>query len=453
MKKEQIHFIAIGGAAMHNLAIALHKKGYQITGSDDEIFNPSKSRLEKFNLLPKAFGWFPENIDQSLDAIILGMHAKKDNPELIRAQELGIPIYSYPEYLYKQTQHKKRIAIAGSHGKTTTTSMIMHVLKTANISFDYMVGANLDGFETMVNLQEDNDVAVFEADEYLSSPIDMRSKFLWYKPHISVITGIAWDHINVFPTFDSYLDTFRAFLDTIPPEGKLFYFELDMHLIEILKANNYKFSQVPYNGFIPDSNQKVKVNDKTEPFSPSVFGSHNLQNMQSAYLVAKELDISDQVFIEAMKTFTGAARRLQIIRENPNPIYFDFAHAPSKVKATVNALREKHPEKKILACLELHTFSSLNKSFIPQYNQTLANANEAIVYFNPKTLEHKKMPPLSIDFVSKSFNHNNLHVANDSEAVLDKIRKCYSDHYIVLIMTSGNFNGVNFSQWSKESLQ
>jgi len=452
MKKERIHFIAIGGAAMHNLAIALYKKGHKITGSDDEIFNPSKSRLEKYNLLPDSFGWHPEKIDKSIDAIILGMHAKEDNPELLKAKELQLPVFSYPEYLYEQTKNKKRIAVAGSHGKTTTTSMIMHILKTANIQFDYMVGANLEGFDTMVNLEESNKIAVFEADEYLSSPIDMRSKFLWYKPHISIITGIAWDHINVFPTFESYLETFNSFLKTIPSEGKLFWYRNDQYISNLLNSKKFEFSNKSYEGFKLNFDQQLQINPKTAPFNPSVFGAHNLQNMEAAYLVAKELGINDEIFIKAMQTFKGAARRLQIIRKTPNPVYFDFAHAPSKVQATVNALKEKHPDKRILACLELHTFSSLNKAFIPHYEKTLENAHEAIVYFNPKTLEHKNMPPLSLDFVSKSFNHRNLTVVNDSELVLNKIKDYYSDDYIILIMTSGNFNGVNFSQWINDTL-
>jgi UDP-N-acetylmuramate: L-alanyl-gamma-D-glutamyl-meso-diaminopimelate ligase len=451
MKKERIHFIAIGGAAMHNLAIALHKKGHHVSGSDDEIFNPSKSRLEKHGLLPKEFGWHPETINQSLDAIILGMHAKKDNPELLKAQEMNLPIYSYPEYLYEQTKNKKRIAVAGSHGKTTTTAMIMHVLKTANIQFDYMVGANLEGFDTMVNLEENNEIAVFEADEYLSSPIDMRSKFLWYKPHLSIITGIAWDHINVFPTFEEYLDTFNEFLKTIPSEGKIFWYQNDKYIEKLLKEHPNKIESQAYPGFML-SETGLKINENTKEFTPSVFGSHNLQNMQAAYLTCKELGINDDIFIKAMQTFKGAARRLQILKKEPTPVYFDFAHAPSKVKATVEALREKHPNKKILACLELHTFSSLNKAFIPHYKNSLNKADNAIVYFNYKTLEHKNMPPLEPKFIAQSFNHKTIKIATNSEDVLTTIKNYYKDDYIILIMTSGNFNGVNFNEWVNHNL-
>jgi UDP-N-acetylmuramate: L-alanyl-gamma-D-glutamyl-meso-diaminopimelate ligase len=452
MKKERIHFIAIGGAAMHNLAIALHKKGHKVTGSDDEIFNPSKSRLEQHGLLPESFGWHPEKINQKIDAIILGMHAKEDNPELIKAQKTGLRIYSYPEYLYEQTRNKKRIAVAGSHGKTTTTAMIMHVLKTANINFDYMVGANLEGFDTMVNLQNNNEIAVFEADEYLSSPIDMRSKFLWYKPHLSIITGIAWDHINVFPTFEEYLDTFRKFLKTIPSDGKLFWYQNDKYVNKLLKENQKKLESQPYQGFNLNK-AGLKINENTQTFTPSIFGPHNLQNMHAAYLIVKELGINDDVFIKAMQTFKGAARRLQVLKKEPNPVYLDFAHAPSKVKATVEALKEKYPTKKILACLELHTFSSLNKAFIPHYKSSLEKADEAIVYFNPKTLEHKNIPPLETTFVKNSFDHKQLEVVTNSDEVLTTIKNYYNDNYIVLIMTSGNFNGVDFKVWIEENLQ
>lgn len=452
MNKERIHFIAIGGAAMHNLAIALHKKGHHVSGSDDEIFNPSKGRLVTYGLLPIEFGWYPDKIDQSLDAVILGMHAKKDNPELLKAQEIKLPIYSYPEYLYEQTKNKKRIAVAGSHGKTTTTAMIMHVLQSANISFDYMVGANLEGFETMVNLEEGNEIAVFEADEYLSSPIDMRSKFLWYKPHLSIITGIAWDHINVFPTFEKYLDTFNEFLKTIPYDGKIFWYKNDQYIQKLLKENRNKIEARGYQGFHLIDN-KIKINENSSGFKPAIFGAHNLQNMQAAYLTIKELGISDDIFIEAMQTFKGASRRLQLLKNEPNPVYFDFAHAPSKVKATVEALREKYPDKKILACLELHTFSSLNVAFIPHYKDSLEMADEAMVYFNPKTLEHKNIAPLKTGFVSQSFNHKKLRVTTFSEEILTMIKHCYSNDYIVLIMTSGNFNGVNFKEWINDNLQ
>ncbi|WP_462280906.1 UDP-N-acetylmuramate--L-alanine ligase [Salinivirga cyanobacteriivorans] len=447
MKKQKIHFIAIGGSAMHNLAIALHKKGHQITGSDDEIFDPSRSRLAKLNLLPKEEGWHPERITRDLDAVILGMHAKKDNPELAQAKKIGIKVYSYPEYLYEQTKNKKRVAIAGSHGKTTTTALIMHVLKYADVKFDYMVGASLDGFDTMVNLEEKNDLAIFEADEYLSSPIDMRSKFLWYKPHISVVTGIAWDHINVFPTFDSYLNTFKQFLQTLPERGKVFYFEKDTELRRLIKAEQ-NIQTISYSGFSGKFNSNgstVEVNGKT--IHAPIFGNHNLQNLHAAYLVLKELGIEDETFSAAIESFKGASRRLQTLIDGQNPVYFDFAHAPSKVAATIKAIKEKHPRKKVLACLELHTFSSLNKAFIPHYEGSMNPAEKAIVYFNPHTLEHKGMPSLDKDFLFAAFRHKDLSISTNSSEVLKQIEAEHKEGNVVVIMTSGSFDGVDFKEW------
>lgn len=448
MKKQKIHFIAIGGSAMHNLAIALHKKGHTITGSDDEIFDPSRSRLAQYNLLPTSIGWQPEQITSDLDAVILGMHAKQDNPELKKAKKIGLPVYSYPEYLFEQTKNKKRIAIAGSHGKTTTTAMIMHVLKKANINFDYMVGASINGFDTMVNLEEENELAVFEADEYLSSPIDMRSKFLWYKPHLSAITGIAWDHINVFPTFESYVDTFNQFLNTIPKDGKVFYFEEDLRLKSLINQHK-KLETVAYSGIeslSTENNTTITIGGQKVPVP--LFGDHNLQNLHVAYLILKELGIDDETFRMAIKTFQGASRRLQTLVDGSNPIFFDFAHAPSKVAATIAAIKNKFPHNTLLACLELHTFSSLNQNFIPYYRNTMNPADEAIIYFNPHTLEHKKMPSLQKDFLHRSFNHHNLTVCTASEEVIQAAENAHKKGQIVLIMTSGNFNGVDFKQWS-----
>lgn len=446
MKPKKIHFIAIGGSAMHNLAIALHKKGYIITGSDDEIFEPSKSRLAAHNILPEKRGWNPDRINPSINICILGMHAKKDNPELLKAQSLNLPVVSYPEFLYKETKNKKRIAIAGSHGKTTTTAMVMHVLKTLNINFDYMVGASIEGFDTMVNLKNDNEIAIFEADEYLSSPIDLRSKFLWYKPHISVITGIAWDHINVFPTFESYLNTFDQFIESIENEGIVFWYKEDTHLQKLISKNK-ALRNVAYKEFESATNgNETAIRLGNNKVTLNIFGAHNLQNLNAAYLVIKELGISDYDFTEAIKSFKGAARRLQTLRQNPY-IYYDFAHAPSKVKATVEAVKSQHSDKKLVACLELHTFSSLNKEFIPQYRDTMNAADEAIVYFNPSTLQHKQMPELNPDFVTKSFNHSNSTIYTESDEVKQYIKNAADENTVILIMTSGNFDGIDFKNW------
>lgn len=450
----KIHFIAIGGSAMHNLAIALHKKGYNVTGSDDEIFEPSKSRLEKYGLLPENYGWHPEKINDSIDIIILGMHARIDNPELIKAQELKLKIYSYPEYLYEQTKDKKRIVIGGSHGKTSITSMIMHVLKYHNVGFDYMVGANIKGFETMVNLEHNNNIAIFEGDEYLSSPIDMTPKFHWYKPHIAILTGIAWDHINVFPTFDNYTKQFEIFIKSIVNDGKLFWYEGDTDLRKISNINS-NITSIPYDksNFIINSDGKscIKINDQI--FVLNIFGDHNFQNANAARLVCNELNISNMYFWQAMENFEGAAKRLQLVKEtDKSSFYIDFAHAPSKLKATVNALKQKYENRKLVSCIELHTFSSLQKNFIPQYNGTMNNADIAIVYFSPEVIKHKRLPEISPDFVKESFG-NNVIVFTNTEELKNYLRKIDINNTNILMMSSGNFNGIDFIQFADELLK
>ena len=450
----RIHFIAIGGSAMHNLAIALHKKGYLITGSDDEIFEPSRSRLDKYGLLPENYGWFPEKITKDIDIIILGMHARIDNPELIKAKELDLKIFSYPEYLYEQTKNKTRIVIGGSHGKTTITSMIMHVLKFYNIGFDYMVGANIKGFETMVNLENKNKIAVLEGDEYLSSPIDMTPKFHWYKPHIAVLTGVAWDHINVFPTFENYVEQFEIFTKTIEKNGYLFWFEDDIVLKQI-NGINPGIKSVPYNKadyFINSENRScIKVGNKT--FILNIFGDHNLQNANAANLVCQKLDITEEQFWKAMESFEGASKRLQLIKENSySSFYIDFAHAPSKLKATITALKQKDKERKLIACIELHTFSSLQKNFIPQYKNTMNDANTAIVYFNPDVLKHKKLPEISAEFIKDSFG-NNVKVFSDTIELQNYLKNIDIKDTNILMMSSGNFNGINFVEFANELIK
>lgn len=445
----RIHFIAIGGAAMHNLAIALHKKGFNVTGSDDEIFNPSKSRLEEHNLLPKKYGWFPENINKSIDVIILGMHARKDNPELLEAQKLNLKIYSYPEYLYEQTKNKKRIVIGGSHGKTTITSMVMHVLKTNNREFDYMVGANIKGFDTMVNLEDKNNIAVFEGDEYLSSPIDLTPKFHWYKPHVAVLTGIAWDHINVFPTFDFYVEQFKIFVESIQDGGKLFWFDEDENLRKISNANQ-NISPTSYNKIKSkqdaDGNFVVTLNDKE--FTLNIFGDHNLQNANVACSVCQEAGVSKEEFWKAMQSFEGAAKRLQLVKNTEDSaLYIDFAHAPSKLKATTNALKQKFPKRNLVACIELHTFSSLQKEFIPQYKNSMKNADIAIVYFSHEVLKHKQLPQLSESFVAESFGDNVL-VFTDTVKMQEYLKSLENKNSNFLMMSSGNFNGIDFAKFA-----
>lgn len=448
---KRVHFIAIGGSAMHNLAIALKQKAYKVTGSDDEIFEPALSRLKQFNILPEKIGWFPSNITPDIDTVILGMHARIDNPELLKAQQLNLQIVSYPEFLYNETKNKLRIAVGGSHGKTTTTAMIMHALQYANIEFDYMVGAQLTGFDYMVGLSGNSKIAIFEGDEYLSSPVDKRSKFLWYKPQIAIITGIEWDHINVFPTFNSYLDTFRQFMENMPESGKLFWFEGDKNIETLIKTSDLTTKTVSYSGFEwRQLDGKIQYSYNNKSYTTELFGNHNFQNMHAAFLVCKELGITETTFFEAINTFKGASRRLQIIKKEPTPIYYDFAHAPSKVLATVNAVRQMFPQKKVIACLELHTFSSLNKDFIPNYKNTLNNADQAFVYLNPDVFLHKKLPAIDTSFISNSFNHPVLSVFNHTAKMFNRLHKEWENGAVILIMSSGNFGGNSPENWANE---
>lgn len=436
---------------MHNLAIALHEKGFHVTGSDDEIFEPSRSRLQKHGLLPKTMGWQPEQITSELDAIILGMHARKDNPELLRAQELGLKVYSYPEYLYEQTKEKTRVVIGGSHGKTTITSMIMHVLKTLALDFDYMVGAQIEGFDTMVRLTKEAPIAIFEGDEYLSSPIDLTPKFHWYKPHIALLSGIAWDHINVFPTWDNYVNQFAIFARSIESEGKLIYFEGDDNLKSI--ANEITQAQtIAYCGLSArneDGTTIVEHTGKTYPLM--VFGDHNLQNIEGAMLVCQQLGIQADDFLTAITSFKGAAKRLQVLKQkDQSTIFLDFAHSPSKLKATTAAVKKQFPNRKLVACMELHTFSSLNKDFLPEYHKAMQEADEAIVFFNPEVVKHKKLPPFEKSDVEKAFDQDNLTVFTESEALVNHLKSHTWHHTNLLIMTSGNFSGVDLTALANE---
>lgn len=444
----RVHFIAIGGSAMHNLAIALHLKGFIVTGSDDEIFEPSKSRLKQYGLLPEKEGWQPELITSELDAIILGMHARKDNPELLEAERQGLRIYSYPEYLYKQTKNKMRIVIGGSHGKTTTTAMIMHVLKHLGKPFDYMVGAKIEGFDTMVGLTEDAPIAIFEGDEYLSSPIDLRPKFHHYKPNVALLTGIAWDHINVFPTFDNYVKQFRIFADSVDENGALIYFEGDGNLEQIAREQKNRIKIYAYktpeniveDGItnIVDSGQKIPL---------KVFGDHNLQNIAGALLVCKQIGISKDQFYDAITTFGGSSRRLEIIAENEKSIvFYDFAHSPSKLKATTEAVKKQYADRKLIAVMELHTFSSLKKEFLPHYSGAMNLADEAIVYFNPHTIEHKKLEPISIEMIKSGFARKDLKVFTDSDKLFTYLQSVNISSTNLLLMSSGNFSGKNIKK-------
>lgn len=446
----KVHFIAVGGSAMHNMAIALYKKGFTISGSDDEIFEPSKSRLKKYGLLPKKEGWNTSLISTGLDAIILGMHAKKDNPELLKAQELGLKIYSYPEYVYEQAKNKKRVVIGGSHGKTSITSMILHVLQEENIAFDYLVGAQLEGFETMVSFS-DAPIMVIEGDEYLSSPIDRRPKFLWYKPHIAVLSGIAWDHINVFPTFENYVEQFELFGTTIEQDGMLSYFYEDKLLQNI--ANKLSGLRIkPYTTpthRIENGITSIGTNYGWLPLK--FFGEHNLQNLMAAYHVCIELGVEENKFYKAIQSFSGAARRLEEIARNESTvIYKDFAHSPSKLKATSAAVKKQYPDKKVIACMELHTFSSLNKTFLLEYSGCMSSTDEAIVFFNPKTLEHKGLEKITVEDVKNAFLPSKVTVYDQAILVTNYLKSQNLKNSVVVLMTSGNFDGLNLNEFAKE---
>jgi UDP-N-acetylmuramate: L-alanyl-gamma-D-glutamyl-meso-diaminopimelate ligase len=444
----RVHFIAIGGAAMHNLAIALHKKGYIVSGSDDEIFEPSKTRLEKYNLLPNNIGWNSQNINNSLDAIILGMHARKDNPELIKAQQLGVKIYSFPEFLYEQSKNKIRVVIGGSHGKTSITAMILHVLNKCNVECDYMVGAQLDGFEVMVKLSESAPIIVLEGDEYLTSPIDRRPKFHVYQPTIGLISGIAWDHINVFPTFENYVEQFSIFADMIEKNGALVYCELDKTVLSVVDITESGIKKIPYglpNFEIKNSKTILKVNNNNIPLK--VFGEHNMQNLMGAMNVCKLLGVDGVSFYKAIQSFEGASRRLEKIGENEYTcVYKDFAHSPSKLRATVNAMKNQYPERKLVACMELHTFSSLNANFLNQYAGCMDAADNPIVYFNPHTIEHKKLPPLNSKQVREAFQNENIEVYSNSNFFREKLYKINWKNSNLLMMSSGDLGDIDLKK-------
>lgn len=452
---KKVHFIAIGGSVMHNLAIALHKKGYIVTGSDDEIFDPAKTRLKKYGLLPEKKGWNISNISTNLDAVILGMHARSDNPELLEAQKLKLKIYSFPEYLYEQSKNKKRIVIAGSHGKTTVTSIIMHVLKFYNIDFDYMVGAKIKGFDVMVKLTDKAKIMIFEGDEYLSSPIDRRPKFHLYKPHIALINGIAWDHINVFPVYENYVKQFKIFSDLICKNGTLIYNNDDPEVIKIADTVRTDIKTIPYS--LPEyliKGYKTFIKTSTTEVPLNVFGKHNLTNINGARKVCNEIGIDDKKFYKAIESFNGATRRLELIAsDNSTFIFKDFAHSPSKLKATTEAVKEQFKNKKIVACIELHTYSSLNKNFLSQYNGCLDDLFMPIIFYNPKSVELKKLPFITEEQIKYGFSNPDIQIFTDSDMLKEKLLSIDWHNKVLLMMSSGNFNGLNLNDLAKTLIQ
>ncbi|MBT8307803.1 MAG: peptidoglycan synthetase [Maribacter sp.] len=441
----QIHFIAIGGSAMHNLALALHHKGYIITGSDDVIFEPSKSRLADEGLLPGTFGWFPEKIHEEIDAVILGMHAKPNNPELLRAQELGLTIYSYPEFLYEQSKDKTRVVIGGSHGKTTITSMILHVLNYHDLEVDYMVGAQLDGFDRMVHLTEDNDFIVLEGDEYLSSPIDRRPKFHLYKPNIALLSGIAWDHINVFPTFENYVEQFQVFTESIVKGGSITYNIEDEEVKYIVESSENAIRKFPYG--TPDysvENGQTLLETPEGPMPIEVFGKHNLSNLAGAKWICQNMGVDEGDFYEAIATFSGASKRLEKIAEGKSAIAFkDFAHSPSKVTATTAAVKEQYPNRKLIACLELHTYSSFNADFLKEYEGALDAADEAIVFYLPESVKIKKLKEVTPKQIAEAFERKDLKIFTEASAFRNFVFGQGYANSVLLLMSSGNYGGLD----------
>ena len=437
----RIHLTAVGGAIMHNLAIALQENGHEVSGTDDEIYNPAKDRLAAKNLLPGEIGWHPELIDKNIDLLIAGMHARADNPELAKAEELGIKITSFPEFIYHHSVSKKRIVIAGSHGKTTTTSMIMHALRYWKYDFDYLVGAQLDGFENMVKLSE-APLIVIEGDEYLSAAFDRRAKFLHYRPHLAIITGIAWDHINVFPEFEGYVDQFRMFLNSMEADAKVFYAGRDTLLSIVVKSRINCSPYFPFEFQYEEDRSVVKWEDKTYKFP--FFGLHNFENMAAAAHICKEVGLGYADFLKAMEHFKGAAKRLQLRKNEGKKIVFhDFAHAPSKVKASINAVRNRFPKKKLIACVELHTFSSLNEKFHHEYKGTFDEVDVGVIFYNEHTLRMKKMPPIDKSELKKKIGSEHVNIISD-KTVLKALLEKYKKHDVVyLMMSSGTFQGLD----------
>jgi UDP-N-acetylmuramate: L-alanyl-gamma-D-glutamyl-meso-diaminopimelate ligase len=441
-----VHFIAIGGAAMHNLALALHNNGLHVTGSDDTIFEPSKSRLNAAGLLPTQFGWYPEKITSNLDAVVLGMHAKQDNPELLKAQELGLKIYSYPEFLYEQSKHKTRVVIGGSHGKTTITAMILHVLNYHDIDVDYMVGAQLEGFDVMVKLTDDADFIVLEGDEYLSSPIDRRPKFHLYQPNIALLSGIAWDHINVFPTFENYIEQFKIFVDSITVGGSISYNTEDINVKTIVEQSENQIRKFPYQTPEHKIEAGLTYLDTEEgPLPLEVFGAHNLNNLAGSKWICQQMGVDQDDFYEAISSFSGASKRLEKVAENTNcVVYKDFAHSPSKVKATTQAVKSQYPKRELVACLELHTYSSLNAEFLEHYKNTLDAADTAVVFYSPDAIEIKQLEAVSKTQIATAFEREDLIIFTDPTLFEAYLMALKYDHKTVLLMSSGSYGGLDF---------
>ena len=443
MKK--VHFIAIGGSVMHNLAITLKQLGYEVSGSDDKIYDPSKSRLEKQNLLPDKLGWNPNTIDEEIDFIVLGMHAKKENPELIRALELGCKIYSYPELIYEFSKTKTRIVIGGSHGKTTVTAMILHVLSFYNINIDYLLGAQIEGFEKMVNLTKSNEFILIEGDEYLSSPIDKSPKFHKYNSNIAVITGIAWDHINVFPSFENYVSQFEKFIESITDGGVLVFNSNDDLVTKIVNSSTKSIRKIQYSTVdheLINGTTYIKTSEGNIPLE--VFGDHNLSNLCAAKQICSLLGVFDDEFYAAIANFKGASNRLETIyRDNFKIIIKDFAHSPSKLKASIDAVKKQFLNKNIIAVYELHTFSSFSKDFINEYYGTLSNADIKIIYYDKDVSGKRSEIEIDDKIIKVAFGSNDLKVISSKNILVKNILDNSFNNSVLLLMSSGNFSSLN----------
>lgn len=443
---QAIHFIAIGGSVMHSLALALQQQGYVVTGSDDVIYEPSRTPLEQQGLLPTEMGWFPERVHPGLDAVIVGMHARPDNPELAKALQLGLPVFSYPEYVYQQSHHKQRVVIAGSHGKTTITSIILHVLRYYNRTFDYLIGEQFDGFETTVKLTTDAPIIIIEGDEYASSPIDRRPKFLHYQPHIALISGIAWDHVNIYPTWDEYVDPFELLAEAMPKAGILIFDESDDMLDVIGQKERADVTKIPYQ--LPASaiedGQAYLLTKQNVKIPVSLFGEHNLKNMAGAMTVLDRLGITDEQFYVAISSFKGAGRRLELIAENKGRMVFrDSAHSPSKIEATTEAVKRQYSGRKLLAVVELPAFSNLNTVFLSQYKDSLQAADEAIVYVNPHELISIHSKPITPEDIIMAFNHSNLRVFNETVDLQFYLSQQREAAELFLLLSSATFGGLS----------
>ncbi len=449
MSQKKTHFISVGGSVMHNLALELQRQGHQVTGSDDEIYEPSRSRLAQAGLLPAEMGWFSENITEDIDTVILGMHARRDNPELLRARELGLEVCSYPDFIAGQSIDKQRVVIAGSHGKTTITSMILHVLRLSKHDFNYLVGAQVEGFDTMVRLDADAPVIVIEGDEYFTSPEDPTPKFLHYNPHLLVVSGIAWDHYNVYPTWESYVKQFELLADSLPKAGVIVFDETDNMLDIIGQKERPDVTKIPYEAHPHKiSNGQTFLTTQTQGNVPLyVFGEHNMKNISGAKAVCERLGVTDEEFYRAIQTFKGAAKRLELLAKSPTTnAYRDFAHAPSKVEATTQAVKEQFPKRRLVACTELHTFSSLNKTFLNQYRRKMDAADLAVVFYSPETVEHKRLEPISEDDIRTAFKRDDLKIFTDPAALQSFLKNQNWQNTNLLMMSSGTFGGLDLKE-------